>query len=275
MGAAAMTVTLTVGQSGPRNSRTDTDGLRFYSWQGRDLPSVTTIRRLAGLPHNLHQWTLTQVINRAVDDWPGISAQLATGEPTSLEAVRKHLRLAATEERDRKAALGKAVHEAAEANKALTEVGPDIAPFLRQDHDWRQQSRADIVLVERQVWNLTVGYAGTFDRIVRFPDGSLWIVDLKTGKGAYGEHALQLMAYVMAEFVGNDDQVDVEATELLRQVSGIAVLHLRSRSWEFHSLRPDHDTWVAFRGLLAFATWIHDHADIEQVSLGSRKGGQR
>lgn len=267
--------TLVIGQSGPRNARTDEDGLRFYTWQGRELPSVTTIRRLAGLPHNLHQWTLTQVINRAVDDWPGIQAQLATGEPTSLEAVRHHLRRAATEERDRKAALGKAVHEAAEANKSLTEVGPDIAPYLRQDLDWRSTSKAEILLVERQVWNLSVGYAGTFDRLVRFPDGSTWIVDLKTGKGAYGEHALQLMAYLMAEFVGNDDVVDDEATALLHRVSGIAVLHLRRASWEFYSLRPDRPTWIAYRGLLAFATWMHEHADIEQVALGSRKGGQR
>lgn len=267
--------TLTVGQSGPRNARTDRDGLRFYSWRGRDLPSVTTVRRLAGLPHNLHQWTLTQVIDRAVDDWPGIAAQLATGTPTSLEAVRRHLRLAATEERDRKAELGSAVHEAAAAGKALTEVGPDIAPYLRQDLDWRQVSKAEILLAERQVWNLEVGYAGTFDRLVHFPDGSTWIVDLKTGKGAYGEHALQLMAYLMAEFVGEDDVIDQPATQLLHQVSGIAVLHLRRASWEFYSLRPDAATWRAYRGLLAFATWIHEHADIEQVSLGSRKGGQR
>ena len=269
--------TLTVGQpgSGPKNAWTDDDGLRFYRWQDRELPSVTTIRRLAGLPHKLHQWELTQVINRAIDDWPGIAAQLRTGTPTSLEAVRAHLRRAATEERDRKAALGSAVHEAAAANRVLTEVGPDVAKYLRQDLDWRLASKAEIVLAERQVFNLTVGYGGSFDRLVRFPDGSLWIVDLKTGKGTFGEHALQLMAYLMAEFVGEDDQVDEPATELLRQVSGIAVLHLRATGWVFHSLRPDRETWRAFRGLLAFATWIHEHAEIEQVSLGTRKGGSR
>lgn len=270
-----MTVHIVVGQPGPRNSRTDETGLRYYRWGDRDLPSVTTIRRLAGIPHRLHEWQITQVVNRALDDWPGIQAQLATGTPTGLESVRVHLRRAATDEREKAAKLGSAVHEAAAADRKLTEVGPDIAPYLRQDYDWRQQSRAEIVLAERQVWNLTVGYAGTFDRLVRFPDGSLWIVDLKTGKGTWGEHAFQLMAYLMAEFVGNDDQVDEEATALLQQVSGIAVLHLAKAKWEFYSLRPDADTWRAFRGLLAFATWMHDHAEIEQVSLGMRKGGGR
>ncbi len=52
-------------QSGPRNARTDESGLRFYTWQGRELPSVTTVRRMAGVPHRLHQWAISQVVKRA------------------------------------------------------------------------------------------------------------------------------------------------------------------------------------------------------------------
>jgi len=40
---------------GPRNARTDQSGLRFYTWQGVEYPSVTTIRRMAGLSFPLHQ----------------------------------------------------------------------------------------------------------------------------------------------------------------------------------------------------------------------------
>ncbi len=45
--------TITI-ETSPRNAFTDpSTGMRFYRLQGRDLPSVTTLRRMAGLPHGL------------------------------------------------------------------------------------------------------------------------------------------------------------------------------------------------------------------------------
>lgn len=264
---------IVIGQTGPRNAHTDPgSGLRFYTWQGRDLPSVTTIRRLAGIPHTLHQWSLTQVINRVLDDWPGLGSMLRTGTPDAVEGVRVHLRRAATEERDRKAALGTAVHDAAALGRSLTDVPSEVAPFLRQYLDWLGKSKAEVLLAERQVWSLDVGYAGTFDLLARFPDGSLWVVDLKTGSGLYPDHALQLAAYRHAEFVGQDDAIDDAATWLLKGVTGTAVLHLSARKWEFHSVVSGPAEWRAFRGLLAFAMWTHDHATVGEFSLGMRKG---
>lgn len=264
---------ITVGASGPRNADTDPKtGLRYYTWQGQRYPSVTTIRRLAGVPHGLHQWALNQVINRVLDDAPALTQRLSSGDPADLAMARHWLRQAATEERDRAAALGTAVHAAASEGLALTDVGPDIAPRLRQYLDWRQKSGVEILASEFQVWNPTVGYAGTCDLLGRFPDGSTWVVDLKTGKGVYGEHALQLMAYLMAEFVGADDTVDDTLTGYLTAAKGVAVLHLGADSWEFHSLEATPAVWTAFRGLLAFGVWMAEHGGIETVSLGSRKG---
>ena len=38
-----------LAEVGPKNARTDPNtGLRFYTWQGVEYPSVTTIRRMAG-----------------------------------------------------------------------------------------------------------------------------------------------------------------------------------------------------------------------------------
>lgn len=263
---------IVIGTTGPKNARTDPDGLRLYTWQGRDVPSVTTVRRLAGIPHTLHQWSLTQVINRVLDDWAGLGSLLRTGTPEAVESVRVHLRKAATDERDRKAALGTAVHDAAALGRSLVDVPPEVAPFLRQYLDWLGKSGCEVLLAERQVWSLEHGYAGTFDLLGRFPDGSLWIVDLKTGSGLYSDHALQLAAYRYAEFVGTDDVIDEDATWLLRGVTGTAVLHLSARKWEFHSLVSGPQEWRAFRGLLAFAVWSHEHPSIEDFSLGMRKG---
>lgn len=93
-----------------------------------------------------------------------------------------------------------------------------------------------------------------------------------TGKGVYGEHSLQLMAYLMADFVGADDVVDERLTGLLHQATGMAVLHLADDGWEFRGMRPDSGTWDAFRGLLTFAMWMRSHEKADSVTTAHRKG---
>lgn len=267
--------TLTI-QPGPRNAYTDPDsGLRFYRWQGRDLVSVTSARRMAGIPHGLHQWTLGKVIDRALDDLPALLERVRSGDPRELAAVRTFLRRAATDERDRAAELGTAVHDAAAEGRALPDVDPAVRPRLRQYLDWRAKSQAEILASEFQVFHLGAGYAGSADLLARFPDGSIDVVDLKTGKGIYPDHALQVMAYLMAEFVGADDVVNEEVTALLHQATGAAVLHLADDGWEYHRLRVDAATWNAYRGLLAFALWSHLHTRVSDIAIASRKGGTR
>lgn len=264
-------VTLTV-QPGPRNAYTDAkSGLRYYRWQGRDLPSVTSIRRMAGLPHGLHQWALGKVIEYTIDHLGDLHGRLAEGDPGTVAVIKSELRGAATAERDKAAELGTAVHDAAATGRALTDVHPDVAPRLRQYLDWLAVSGAEILGAEFQCWNLTLGYAGTADLLCRFPDGSIWLVDLKTGKGVYGEHGLQLIAYLMAEFVGEDDTKDERLSGLLAQARGMAVLHLSDKHWEFRSLRADPETWTAFRGLLSFGVWSSQHQTADDITLGTRR----
>lgn len=260
-------------QAGPRNASTDPrTGLRYYRWQGRDLPSVTSIRRMAGLPHGLHQWSLGKVIDYALDHQLEIHDRLKGGDPAMVQVIRHEMRGAAVAERDAAALLGTAVHDAAAMGAALTDVKPEVAPRLRQYLDWLRVSELEILASEFQLFNTTVGYAGSADLLGRLPDGRVVLVDLKTGKGLYTEHALQLMAYLMAEFVGADDIVDDRLTELLHEVSLLAVLHLAEDHWEFRSLRADPATWAAFRGMLTFALWLRDHPEIQSITDGTRKG---
>jgi hypothetical protein len=265
---------------GPRNARTlPGTGLRFYTWQGLEYPSVTTIRRLAGVPHGLHQWQLGEVAKAAIDLAPEIMQAQVNPDQQERDALltklRADLRAAATAERDAAARLGIAVHDAAAAQQAPSEASPEVRARLGQFHDWLAVSGAQVLATEFQCWNLSVGYAGTADLLVRLEDGSIWLVDLKTGKGVYGEHALQLIAYLMAEFVGADDVVDEEVSALLHTASGMAVLHLADDGWEFRAMAPDADTWRAFRGLLAFATWMRVHERADDVTIAARKGGIR
>lgn len=258
---------------GPRNAHTDPEtGLRYYDWLGRALPSVTSIRRMAGVPHGLHQWSLTKVIDAALDRQRTIAERLGSGDPAQVQLVRRELRAAATADRDTAAKLGTAVHDAAAAGKSLTEVPAEVAPRLRQYLAWLAASGAVVLASEFQCWHLTAGYAGTADLLVRLRDGSVWLIDLKTGKGVYSDHAGQLSAYLHAEFVGADGVVDETLTALLRGATGMAVLHLSDTGWEFLQVRDDRDTWAAFRGLLEFSRWSAEHAQPETFVTARREG---
>lgn len=257
---------------GPRNAWKSEDDLRFYRWQGRDLPSVTTLRRMAGLPLLLHQWAISEVVNRAVDSNGDLNRMLTSDDPAVIKAVKSWLRAATTEKRDLAAGLGTRVHDAAAQGRTLGQVEADVAPFLRQYYDWLDVMGAKILATEKQVFNLTVGYAGTFDLLAKFPDTSRYIVDIKTGKSTYAEHALQGYAYAMAEFVGEDDVVDVALTKSLQQAAGVALLHLRPEGWTWQVLKLEEETWIAFTGLLDFAMWAHRHPTIADLLLDERSG---
>ena len=259
---------------GPRNAYTDPEtGLRFYRWRGKDYPSVTTVRRLAGIPFNLHNWALTQVITRAIDEYDELGNMLTRPrrsrervlEKNRSKEASKWLRSAATEERDRAADLGTRIHDAATTRQALSDVEPDVRPRLRQFYDWLEQTGYTIIDTERQVFNLRLGYAGTFDLLVRMPGGDIKVVDIKTGKGTYVEHALQLIAYAMAEFIGEDDMIDAELTALLHDARAMSLLHLHGAGWREQDVTPTPEMFDAFSGLLKFAVFAHDHPEISSV----------
>jgi hypothetical protein len=265
---------LIVVQSGPRNARTDPDsGIRYYTWQGREYPSVTSIRNLAGMPIKLAQWRTNQVIDRAITDISTLNGMISGS--TDPKAVASWLRQAQNAKRDAAAALGTKVHDAAQQGLTLDKVGPEVAPFLKQYLSWVADTGIEIVLQERQVWSLTEGYAGTFDLIGRFPKtGDHWLIDLKTGSGVYPEHALQTSAYAEADFVGEDDVVDDAATDILHSVGQDhrAVLHLRPDGWVFKTLPHSDETWRAFKALLAFALWVDANPSLDNL-IGATKEG--
>lgn len=266
-------------QVGPRNASTNSEGLRHYHWVGRALPSVTTLRRLAGLPFFLHVWTISKVVNRAIEGYADLGKILAPGNPNAIKAAGTWLRRAPIEERDAAAELGTRVHDAATSSKSILKVGADVAPFLRQYLDWLDVTGVEILAFERQVWNLKVGYAGTFDLLIRFTRdwvdtengnliaaaGTIWVVDLKTGKSTYPEHALQGIAYAMAEFVGEDDVRNDELTALLREANGIAILHLSREGWKWLEVVVTPTLWKGFRGLHAFAAWAEANPKIDSL----------
>jgi hypothetical protein len=252
-----------IAEVGPRNARTDRgSGMRFYTWNGVEYPSVTTLRRMAGISFPLHQWAISQVVNRAVDSISDQNRMLSTNDPLVVQAAKTWLRLAADEERDRAASLGKRVHSAASEGKPLGKVDPDVVPYLRQYQNWLDETGFKVLRSESQCFNLSKGYAGSFDLLGIDKDGDIHVVDLKTGKNTYPEHALQVTAYSLAEFVGEDDVIDTDATAWLRAANSMSLLHVRPEGWEWQRIDIDRYMVVAFNGLLAFAKWAHAHPDM-------------
>jgi hypothetical protein len=268
--------------SGPKNAVTDPEtGLRYYIWKGQRYPSVSSLRRMAGLSFTLHQWTLSKVIDRAVSEHdvlerilsrPKRPRERVRDKNVALEA-RRWLRSAATEERDAAAELGTAVHTAVMSRQHPHNVDEDVRPYLYQYLSWLSDSGAEIIAVEKQVFNLAVGYAGSFDLLVRFPRGDIYVIDVKTSRGTYTDHALQIVGYSMAEFVGEDDVIDGPLTKLLASANGMALLHLTPEGWTFQRIKVTPKLFNAFRGLREFATFMAEHQQIESLVFSEAKGG--
>lgn len=288
-----MTTNDTITIASPPDSRIRS-GLRSYAWQGRDLPSVTSVQRMAGIPHQLHQWAVSQVVARATSEVSTLNAMLNRErrpreralESNRLDEASRWLRGAATEERDRSAAIGSAVHDAIanglspddipdELNTIkdgipVTVDGVTVRARVEQFLDWRRVSGATVLAQEFQVFNLTAGYAGSADMIVGFPSGRVALVDLKTGSGVFSEHAIQVRAYMEGEFVGLAGEVDEATTAILRSVTDLGILHLAEDHWEYLALRDDPESGEAFRGLLRFAMWMAAHRSIDPCVSGRR-----
>jgi len=264
------------------NARTDPEtGLRFYTWQGRDYPSVTSIRRLVGMPFTLHNYALGKVIDRAVDQHDKIGDMLSrprrprerVQRANIIKEVRKYLRQAATEERDLAGDRGTRIHDQIARNVPLAQTDPDTMGFVAQYLDFLATQKPTVLWQERQVWNLTYGYAGTGDILLLLADGRTAVVDLKSSQGVYLDHAVQLIAYSMGEFVGENDVIDPVATQQLRDAEVMAVLHLTETGWEFIELKSTNELFAGFVGSLAFARFLHDHQNSIESLVAQRTTG--
>jgi len=77
----------------------------------------------------------------------------------------------------------------------------------------------------------------------------------------------------MAQWVGENDVVDTALTELLRNLDGMAILHLGPTSWELVEIAPTPELWAAFVGSLTFALFLHrNNESIEGLITESISG---
>lgn len=198
----------------------------YQDANGRRVPGVTTIID-DGVPKpGLINWAANVTAEYAVDAWE----LLADLSPS---ARLKELKAARFKDRDAAANRGTQVHKLAERLVAGDEVAvPDelaghVDSYVRFLDEWDVQP----VLSEAVVVSHRHGYAGTLDLIADLThadDTRRALLDIKTGRsGVFGEVALQLVAYRMA-----DVYMDGDSERPIPPVDWCGVVHVRSDGYD-------------------------------------------
>lgn len=340
----------------PANARTGANGIRIYTWaepgeEPVEVISVTSIRKMNGIPMGLQNWMLSNVVNLATGqrqvvrigprggvkkvyvrdgDFPGqfMERMAATeGNDEKLNDVRKWLRNTADEPRDRAAVRGSVVHELIEHHVPYAGLTPAIATFyiegqqrrdkrewpvdeddinfvmnaLRQYEHMRVAEPFVILAQEPQVWNLSLGYAGSADVLIwllpaseagrldywqgradrkeldaddiRAVGGVVAVGDWKTASDVYVDNIVQVTAYAIGEFIGLDGVRDERLTGILTMARRGAIVHIRPDGWSIDHFRVREDIVYAFMGSVAFARFLAMNPTIAGI-VDEHKEGQ-
>lgn len=218
----------------------------------RIVPSVTTVAGIAHKP-GLVQWAVDNVaafavanvdalLNRSESEGYGFLRWRWKGEPKLDDDP--NLRNWHSKVLNDAADLGTWFHEYVEADltdgftREATELWQeqmvDAWNLFKFEHD------VEALLTEQTVYNPR-GYAGTLDLIVRI-DGKVYLADVKTGRGTWPEHLMQLGALGAApvwlrqvdkdhegavEFKRKDKPTTWWIEDVLPDFAGYAIIHVR------------------------------------------------
>lgn len=178
-----------------------------------------------------------------------------------------------------------------ENRKVLPEVTEEDIDFVGNAvaNYWDMRAHTEFIILaqEPQVWNLRAGYAGSADVLLWFlpPDqkerAAYWqdqankgrvtvetiaevggytaLGDWKTSPEVYTGHVVQGTAYLAAEFVGTDGQIDDRLSRLLSATMKGLIIKIRPDGWEIDTFTYRDDVSYAFFGEIAFARFLLTH----------------
>lgn len=165
------------------------------------------------------------------------------------------------EVRDEAGDRGSRVHEAAEQLALFGEgatVDPDISDHVDWYRRWRAYYRPEYLATEMTVISRKWGYAGTLDKIVRFPEdsplpkqlrhlaGRPVLGDSKTGKHLGIPEGWQVNAYARADVVLLPDGSE----EPMPAVEGGLILHIRPDKVQMREVHLSDANHAAFVHML-------------------------
>jgi hypothetical protein len=227
----------------PANKAWD-DGYGAYTWPltGERFVSVTAFLSVIAKPA-LTRWAAKMAAEYAVTArgvWEGLERSAAV----------EQIKMAPFRTSEQKRDLGSRVHEAVEAwtlGKPFPEWDADVAPYMQSFRDFLEAYRPAFEASEFTVYSRTHRYAGTGDILAWMGEHQLWLLDVKTGKWAYPEAALQLSAYAHGEFIGVENQFERD----MPKVDRAGVLLLSSKGYRMIPLTCSPFDETLFEGFLA------------------------
>lgn len=220
--------------------RIETKNGHYYKIDGKRAIGVTTA--LNGIPKGaLVPWAARQVAEWAVDNHVLFGNMLdAAGRGPTVRFLTE----VPSQERDEAAGRGTEIHALAEEyvlGKEI-EVPTDLLPYVEGYAQYVNDFNPASLHTELTVASREFGYAGTLDSIEDIPGYGRCLVDWKTGKGVYGEFALQVAAYRHAEvMVGAlGDEHDMPA------VDRTFILHIQPGGYDLIPVQADGVAFTKF-----------------------------
>lgn len=173
------------------------DRARFYEIRGLRLPSVTTVLDVISKPA-LGPWYAAQERRYFEQAMKAALAVKKLDKEKLLERVGALVKgiKAADQAKHRSASIGQDVHAAIEAYLKGREVQVDEAnrPMFEAWLEWWKRSGLRALAIEKTVYSLRYGYAGTMDLYAELK-GRPVVIDWKTTNAVYPESYLQNIAY--------------------------------------------------------------------------------
>lgn len=217
------------------------------------VPSVTTILNNLSKPA-LPNWAAKEVAKYAVENIPSWE-NLPPDDAVDL------LKRAPYRNMRNKGDIGTAVHAAVEMWINTPGLEPpelddlDLLPYVAGALTYLNQHVGRVLHSEVTVFNRTYQYAGTVDAIVKLNTGAIATVDWKTSNRIYPEHALQLIGYANAEFIGTTD--GQEST--LPPIDEAHVVHLPGdATYKAHPVQLTDRAFRTFVALRSIQKWRDD-----------------
>lgn len=203
-----------------------------YKLDGAKVPGVTSIIGVLDKPA-LVGWAANVTAEAAVERWD----ELATFPPLQrydeLKGARFNVNRKATTDGKRIHYLGEQLAHGGEV-EVPEHIRGQVQAYARFLDDWQLEP----LFTEAAVGSSENLYAGTLDAVMTSPRIGTCLFDLKSGKGVYGEVAMQLAAYANADLRlertvetgprGGKKNVDVEHTPAMPALDGFMVAHILS-----------------------------------------------
>lgn len=255
-------------------------GGRFYVHPTqRDTihPGVTTVLNMLPKPF-LAPWNAKMTAELAIDSIDFVQSMAERDR----DGAVSYLKGAASRYTKIRANVGSAAHDLFERmirgeggftdkypagprkGEYVVRVGPDMEPYRDHFAQFLAAVNPELVRAEDVAWSDTHGYAGSFDIIMRIwlddegkltPDRSgtphLIMGDWKTSKATYPDVALQMAAYMNADFI-----IDADGNHSPMPVfDGAAVLHITDTEWSFKPVHTGPEVFAQFLHLRDTFNW--------------------